>query len=74
MGKERVIKDSRGVRFIRAEGGNYSSLTSNESSGEMEGAGKKEKLRRSYNVYKIRICIMVGDKTMMFFHHTCLTC
>ncbi len=24
-------------------GGNYSSLTSNESSGEMEGAGKEEK-------------------------------
>lgn len=44
MKKERVINKRRGVRFIRAEGGgDYSSLTSNESSGEMEGAGQKEK-------------------------------
>lgn len=43
MKKERVIKKRRGVRYIRAEGGDYSSLTSNESSGEMEGAGQKEK-------------------------------
>lgn len=35
------------MRFIRAEGGNYSSLTSNESSGEMEGAGKKENKREA---------------------------
>lgn len=42
MTKERVIKETRAVWFIRAEGGNYSSLTSNKSSGEMEGAGEKE--------------------------------
>ncbi len=30
------------MRFIRAEGGHYSSLTSNESSGEMKGLGRKE--------------------------------
>ena len=45
MRKERMIKEMRGGRFIRVEGGNYSSLTSNESSGEMEGSGKKEKKR-----------------------------
>lgn len=45
MRKERVIKETRGVRFIRVEGWNYSSPTSNENSGEMEGLGKKYKKR-----------------------------
>lgn len=42
MRKERGIKETSGVRFIREEGRNYFSLTSNESSGEIEGSGKEE--------------------------------
>lgn len=50
-----MTKEMRGVRFIRAEGGNYSSLTSNESSGEMEGSGREpKKLRQSLRVIPIR--------------------
>lgn len=62
-----AIKETGGVRFIRAVGGNYSSLTRSESSGEMEGSGRRENKGHrarllTVNVYKIMICSMMGDK------------
>lgn len=51
--------DERCKVYQTEEGGNYSSLTSDERSGEIERSGKREQTRGCYGDFRITVSIQL---------------